>query len=163
LYEATEFPWKWRKKQILLSGVEGHDATLIEHGGKWWMFLAQPTRAGWPCEELFLYMADSPLGPWSPHPMNPIKSDVRNLRPAGRLFVKDGKLIRPAQDCSVRYGYAIAINEVTALDAATYSEREISRIEPCWRRGLLGNHTLNSEGGMTVIDGLRQRLRFTTG
>jgi transcriptional regulator GlxA family with amidase domain len=37
-------------------------------------------------DELSLFYAESPLGPWTPHPRNPVKSDVRGSRPAGGLF-----------------------------------------------------------------------------
>ena len=56
-----------------------------------------------------------PLGPWKPHKRNPVKSDVRNSRPAGRLFYWNGDLYRPAQDSSQRYGYAMSINRVLRL------------------------------------------------
>src|SRR5213596_456309 len=56
-----------------------------------------------------------PLGPWRPHPGNPVKVDVRSSRPAGGPFLFGGNLYRPAQDCSRTYGGGITINRVTHL------------------------------------------------
>ena len=37
-------------------------------------------------------------------------SDVRLARGAGSVFEKAGRLIRPSQDCSVSYGFALILN-----------------------------------------------------
>ena len=62
-------------------------------------------------------------GEWEPHPMNPVVSDVRRARPAGRVFSQDGHLIRPAQDCSRSYGGRLVFNRVEALSPIEYRER----------------------------------------
>ena len=66
----------------------------------------------------------------------------------------NGKLCRPAQDCSKRYGYAIVIEEITTLDTDEYAETEVARIDPDWLDGLVGTHTFNCDGDLEVIDGL---------
>ena len=71
----------------------------------------------------FLFHAESPLGPWAPHPMNPVVSDVRYARPAGALFLRGSKLFRPAQNCALTYGHAISFAEVTSLTPTDYAER----------------------------------------
>ena len=47
-------------------------------------------------QELSIYWADRIRGPWRPHALNPVKLDARSSRPAGALFRRDGKWIRPA-------------------------------------------------------------------
>ena len=37
-----------------------------------------------------VFHADSPFGPFTPHRRNPVKSDVRSARPAGKLFTWNG-------------------------------------------------------------------------
>ena len=66
-------------------------------------------------DELFLFVADTPIGPWAPHPMNPIVSDVRCARPGGALFRRDGVLYRPGRIATKRYGHSLAVMEVTEL------------------------------------------------
>ncbi|MGI8836182.1 MAG: glucosamine inositolphosphorylceramide transferase family protein [Pyrinomonadaceae bacterium] len=153
LYRCKSFPNEWEFESVLLEANNPTDATLIEASGRWWMFvtIAEPgVSVNW--DELHVFHAETPLGPWTPHRRNPVKSDVRSSRPAGRMFHKNGSLYRPAQDCSRRYGYAIAINEVKRLTPDDYFEQEVSRITPEWHESIIGAHTLNSVDDLTVID-----------
>ena len=49
---------------------------------------------------------------WTPHPENPIVTDIRTARPGGKIFIQDGKIYRPSQDCSIRYGRALNMNQI---------------------------------------------------
>jgi len=157
LYRCVSFPLRWEFEAVLMPDVQAKDATLIEVNGKWWMFLSLAAHGV--SDELSLYYADTPLGPWTAHPLNPVKSDVRSARSAGRLFYWNGDLYRPAQDCSKRYGYAISINKIISLDPFQFSEVEVARILPNWDKNLLATHTLNSSDDLTVIDCLFRRAR----
>ena len=156
-YRATSFPDAWTLEAQLLGDVRAVDATPIEVEGRWWMFAGvapEPhSHASDLQEELHLFHAPSPLGPWTPHRRNPVKSDVRGARPAGSLFWWNGELIRPAQDCSVRYGYAMTLHRVLRLNASEFREEPVARIDPCWTAGLRGTHTLNTAPGLVVLDG----------
>jgi hypothetical protein len=159
LYRAREFPRRWEHERTLLSGLRALDPVLCEHEGRWWLFAAIAPPGGVP-DELHLFHAPSPLGPWTPHPRNPVKSDVRGARPAGRPFRHRGRLLRPGQDGSRRYGWAIRIFEVCRLDPEGFEEVEVAMIPPLWREGLLATHTLNFAEGLTVIDGVLDRPRW---
>jgi hypothetical protein len=152
LYRATEFPYRWRLEKVLCEGVALADTTPFFYGGTWFFFTTA-IHSG----ELLLFYSDQLDGKWHYHRRNPISSDVRTARMAGALFDRAGRLIRPAQDGSTRYGCAIILNEITALSTSEYSERVIERIQPDWDRGLLGTHTLNSNDSVEVIDGRRYR------
>jgi hypothetical protein len=157
VYACESFPGDWKLESVLLEGVPGRDATLFEVDGLWWMFVAIADTDS--SDELHLYYSSTPLGPWKPHKQNPVKSDVRNSRPAGRLFYWNGELCRPAQDSSQRYGYAMTINRILRLTPDEFVEQEISKILPQWRRDLRGTHTLNICEDLTVIDCLVHRRR----
>jgi hypothetical protein len=86
--------------------------------------------------------------------MNPIVSDVRSARPAGRVFLRNGSLIRPSQDSSRRYGYALNLNRITKLTTNDYEEKLIERLEPPKSGGILAVHTYNFSGNITVMDAL---------
>ena len=164
LYRATSFPFKWEPEKVLLEANHPLDATLIEVGGTWWMFVniqEEGVAVNW--DELHLYYAESPLGPWKPHARNPVVSDVCSARPAGRLFWSKNVLYRPSQDSSLRYGYATAINKVIDLSPTAYKETEVLKILPDWDKNIIGVHTVNLFDEMTVIDCLakRRRLRNT--
>ena len=164
LYRAVSFPDAWQLEKVLLEAKSPLDTTLIEVDGTWWMFVniqEEGVLVNW--DELHLYYADSPLGPWKPHARNPVVSDVRSARPAGRLFWSDNVLYRPSQDSSMRYGYAIAVNRITSLSPTEYAESQVSKILPDWDKDILGVHTLNTADELTVIDCLIKRRRFRTG
>jgi hypothetical protein len=152
LYRAVEFPSRWEYVQDLLTGIQATDATLCEHEGRWYLFTTVSEAGGSTWDELFLFMADTPLGPWSPHPMNPIVSDVRRARPGGALFTRDGVLYRPAQNSDQTYGHSIAVMEVTDLTPNRYDERLAYRIEPDWLPNIYGCHTLAMAGDLMVLD-----------
>jgi hypothetical protein len=152
VYRCTLFPFSWEPHTTLLEDVSAYDPTLVEHDGMWWMFLTIQHDGNSPNDELHLYFADSPFGDWTSHPLNPICLDVRCARPAGQLFRANGKLYRPAQDCSGRYGRAIVIQEVRQMTTTAYEELPAQRISAAWADGAHATHTLNQSAGVTVYD-----------
>jgi hypothetical protein len=135
--------------QIVLENFPAVDATPFEWQGKWWMLC---TRAGEMSNtELHAFYADSVEGPWQPHSNNPVKCDIRSSRPGGTPFYSDGKLIRPAQDCSTTYGAAILLQEIIRLDEFSFEEKTVRRLDPhsSWKynRGL---HTFSVIDAQTV-------------
>ena len=158
LFRADRFPYEWVFDRVLIPDIRAVDATLAQIDNRWWLFASVASSPGMPWNDLWLFHAQTPLGPWTPHRRNPVKSDTRTARPAGRPFAWRGKLYRPAQDCSRRYGHSIVINEIRRIDPAEFWETEVSRISPNWTDGLLATHTINASNTVTVIDGLRSRL-----
>jgi hypothetical protein len=161
LYRCVSFPFEWQPEKVLLEANSPLDATVIEIDGTWWMFVnieEEGVAVNW--DELHLYYSESLLGPWKPHARNPIVSDVRSARPAGRLFWSNNALFRPGQDSSLRYGYATTISKITKLSTVEYSETEVLKILPDWDTDIIGVHTLNSVEDITVIDCLTRRRRF---
>jgi len=161
-YRCTSFPDRWEPHATLMQGVQAMDATLFPHGGKWWLFANMAGNEGastW--DELFLFHADNPLSQrWTPHPLNPIVSDVQRSRPAGPLFTHGGNLYRPSQDSSRRYGYGLRMNQVLVLNETDYQEKEVAFIEPKWAPDVRGVHTFGHQGRLTVIDAVVKRRRW---
>lgn len=158
LYRCIEFPALWRLERVLLRDVPCADATFHFTNRKWWMFVDVAVDGTKPDDELHLFSAGDLLSDWKPHRANPVKSDVRSARPAGRLYTRNGMLYRPAQICVPLYGSGLSLNRVLELSDEAYLEQEEQRILPAYDRGLLGLHTLNRTGDLTVVDGfMRQR------
>ncbi|MFK8068646.1 MAG: hypothetical protein AB8D52_10405 [Gammaproteobacteria bacterium] len=162
IYKASHFPDQWEFHSNLMEDIRAADTTLLFHKEKWWMFTNCSHFRGVNVDsELSIYYADSPLSQdWTLHPQSPVVSDVRRARSAGRIYEHDGKLIRPAQDSSVRYGYGFRLNEIITLTETEYEEREIDFIEPDWDSSLLGTHTIAHEKNLTVIDVLSRRSKY---
>jgi hypothetical protein len=154
LYRAVDFPERWEIDRVLLSGIEAANSTLIEHKRKFCLFACVTVHRPGTSPELLTFFADSPFGPWHPHPMNPIVSDVRNARPAGKVFRHEGELVRPAQDCSVRYGHAIRFNTINVLSETEYRESPRGAIGPEWMPDSLATHTFSQDEAFRVLDAL---------
>ena len=163
LYRAIEMPHRWELVKVLQENVAAVDTTLYIQNGVFYFFtsIAMPGLSS--NDLLQLFTAELLTGAWRPHPQNPISLDVRSARGAGKLFRMGGKLIRPAQDCSVRYGYAMQMNEVEVLSPEEFREKPLSRIEPDWRPGLIGTHTINSNDALEVIDCQIYRDKYQPG
>ncbi len=154
-----EFPRRWKLEKVLLRDVWCADATLHRAPDGWWMFATLGAEGGEVNDELHLFHADRLLGEWRPHRRNPVKSDVRGARPAGRLFEAGGALYRPAQICAPLYGSGIALHRVRRLGEGEYAEEEERRIVPR-DTAVLGMHTLNRAGTLSVTDAFVRRPRF---
>jgi hypothetical protein len=161
LYRAARFPAEWTLERVLLRDVCARDATLLRHEDRLWLFVAIDLAGGSPIDELFLFSSDSLRGEWEPHPMNPVVSDVRCARPAGRIFWRNGDLIRPAQDCSRSYGWRLVFNRIETLSLTDYRETPVSAIEPASDSGNLRTHSYDSDGTYEVLDGFRMRPRIS--
>ena len=155
LYRCIEFPHRWAPDRVLLSDVHTADATLLVHDGYWWLFMTQATSEQSIHEHLHLYQAPSPLGPFLPHPANPVKSGLRGTRPAGALFSHEGVLYRPTQDCTRVYGEAVVLQRIDTLTRTAFHETEVGRIAPTQHDTARRIHTLNASEDMRVMDALR--------
>ena len=160
LYRATHFPFEWTPVELLLEGVRAYDPTLAQIDGLWWMFVNLAPEGGSSWDELHLFHADRPQGPWRPHRRNPVVSDARSARPAGHLFEHRGAWYRPGQDCSLRYGGAVVVNRILRIDTQEYEEVEAARIQPDWDPRVVAVHTLNRAGSLTVLDCIYRTKRW---
>ena len=151
LYRFSRFPGEVELVATLVEDLALVDTTPVFLNDRWYFF----TTTAHPFLETLLFWADRLDGAWNLHPGSPVSCSVRNSRSAGNLFWRDGRLYRPTQDCSVRYGYGIRVNEVTRLTPTEFEEHAVNRVLPSWAPGLLGTHTWNESSKFQVIDGIR--------
>ncbi len=155
LYKCIEFPLKWSFLKTIIDHTQLSDVTLFKHDSIYWMFAntcVENTNNS--IEKLHLFYTDDPINSeWQSHPLNPIVSDVCSSRPAGNLFVKEGKIYRPSQDSGKTYGYAVNINEIVCLSKNNYEERLIRKISPDdVSLNALATHTYNQTASYEVFD-----------
>jgi hypothetical protein len=156
LYRAIEFPYHWEYVRALISGFRAIDSTFLRYKGKWWLFCTSgdgPRRGDH--SHLHIWYAYDLLGEWQPHPKNPVKIDVRSSRPGGQFFTQDGRLYRPAQDCSGTYGTAIQINRVDVLTEDDFAETVVGTIRPPANGYSKGIHTISAAGAWCIVDAKR--------
>jgi len=153
LYESAEFPKKWKFKKKLIDKVQAVDTTVFVHDNKVWLFtnIAKDGASDW--EELYLFYSENLFGKWVSHPLNPIISDVTRSRPAGNIFInEEGKIIRPSQDCSKCYGYAINLNLISKITTTEYEEKVLEKILPNSFGNYFGTHTINIDKDFYFYD-----------
>lgn len=151
LYTTNEFPGGWKFVRDLME-VEAVDSTIWIESGVYWLFVSRVEPRG-KSAQLWLYSSQSLASEWVPHPDNPLTSDVRHARGAGAIFRYKGRLFRPSQDGTIRYGRRILFNEILELSTEAYRERAVGEIEPKLKGELLGIHTYARSGELEVIDG----------
>lgn len=124
LYRAKRFPSKWVWLETLLEGECLVDSSVIRVNGRWWMFVQSSPRPRH--DTLRLYSASRLTGPWEEHPASPIVEGAPHAaRPAGRVILHEGRVMRFAQDCRTAYGLAVRAFEVITLTPDAYEERLI--------------------------------------
>jgi len=153
LHRAPDFPGVFKLERVLLRGVNAVDTTFVVHQGRFWLLMNQFDRNTNPHSALHAYWSESFEGPWTPHTANPIVNDRSRARPGGRMFHANGSLIRPAQDCSRRYGEDVVFRHVMQLTPEVFAERDIGRIPGNWLPGNLGTHTYDRDSMFEVVDG----------
>ena len=152
LFRAERVPDRWVSETVLLAEFPGIDSTVFHHEDRWWMLSVAPVDRGY--SELHAFWAPALTGPWRAHTANPVRRDRAGSRPAGPPFIDcQGRLVRPAQDCSERYGRQIIINEIVRLDEHGFEERSIGALPDPFPPGFGLCHTLAPLGeDRCVID-----------
>lgn len=170
LYRAVEFPWTWELSTVLMEGAVFSDATALFHNGLWWIFVTADSIRASTQDQLSIFYSDTLRGTWTAHRANPVKSDGRSSRPAGRILRRNGRLFRPAQDCEESYGAGLVWFEITELSPERFSERQIVAWDGRAELGAAGLHSFDQLGSLQAIDfkrsvgrrWLRRRLRTVT-
>ena len=160
LFRARRFPDAWEPYAVLIEGIQAADPTLIRHGGRYWLFVTVTPPGGLPYDELSVYWSETLDGPWQAHRANPVVSDARHARPAGRILQRDGALLRPAQDCTLGYGRRIVLNRIEILSEEAYREVPVGTIEPRGLAGVRRTHTYTADDGIEALDGFRYEPRW---
>jgi hypothetical protein len=141
----------WTLLGPLLAGRPVVDPTLWRASDRWWLFCT--FRDDGPDSRLHAFHTDRLGNPWQPHRRNPVRVDFCGSRPAGPLFVADGTLVRPGQDCSRTYGGGIVLHAVQTLNPDEFKEQPIRRLDPIDGQCGAGLHTFCPAGDRTLIDG----------
>lgn len=140
------------RKDIL--NVPLMDATILKHDDKYWIFGILSQSGTY---DLQVYFSDRLLGPYTPHPQNPVQSGLNGTRSAGNFIEVDGRIYRPTQNCENRYGESITIQEITELSETVVSEKSYLDISVPKKKGNYSGmhaiHTINALNNIIVVDG----------
>ncbi len=161
LYKCTKFPDTWEFQMNLMEDVEAVDTTLFHSGGTWWLFTnIVENKGASACDELFLFHSETLHSTdWIPHPLNPIVSDVKRARPAGKIFSRAGRIYRPSQNGSGHYGYGFNLSAINVLNEKEYCEEVVASVKPDWDKNIISTHHFCREGNLTVVDAKIRRRK----
>ncbi|GHD21831.1 hypothetical protein GCM10016234_35530 [Tianweitania populi] len=152
LYRAASFPDTWVRDRVLLADRDINDATVLQHGGRFWLVATERVGVGGPSDTMVVLSADNPRGPWIDHALNPVAIDHSAARPGGSFIRTGERILLPVQNGSQSYGGGLGLMELQQLDDGhvRFSAPEPIRPGSAWDRK--GIHTLNRVGRVEVID-----------
>ena len=155
LYEAIEYPKKWKMIKILINNYAGIDNTILNYQGVWWMFSSDKKNGS--SHNLNLFYADDLFSNWKSHPLNPIKTDIRSSRSAGKPFMHNNHIYRPAMNYEDKNEGSMNINLVNDLSKFSYKETSVESILPFKMSKFSDKtHHLFSTDNFTLIDGCKE-------
>ena len=122
LYEAVEFPVKWKKHSVLVNDVNAVDT--VEENSLLVASVICPQNDM--SVDLSVYNKNGEEMPYSP-----VFSHSFLKRGAGDCFTHNGARLRPSQCCeNGNYGGKVIFNKITKCDADGYSEELYNEITP---------------------------------
>lgn len=156
LYVADAFPQKWRKVKTLISEQKYVDSTVYQDEKDLYL-ISYSMIGGYEIHVFLLDMKNLNVKLISK------KRYKRNVaRPGGRLFFEDGKLMRPAQDCSRKYGEALIVYQVDDLNRnGEFVEHEVRQIKTDGlhiKKKPERIHHMTNDGTYEVIDVYKERI-----
>lgn len=157
LWRCVEFPLGWELVKTVLEGESLADSTLCQWEGHWWLFTNKSIAgtADHNCA-LHIYRIDSPMmNTLEPHHANPVVIDATRARNGGRIHLRDGFLMRPAQNNAHHYGYGLSVQRIKTLTLEAYEEEQVLSVRPGFIRGISACHHLDTNGETFVFDARR--------
>lgn len=123
LYEAVEFPLKWKAVKILVHGQHA-DPTILYYKNLWWLFTCETP---YQYDSLSIYWATELDGDWKKHPLSPVYTKQKShSRPGGRIFDYQGELFRFFQNCENIYGEYLGVAKIIKLSPTEFEENIIT-------------------------------------
>jgi len=126
LYEAIEFPTRWKFHSFIFQDILAVDSIIFKKDANWWLITnIDTTMTADFSAELFAFYSDSAVnGKWSPHKLNPIKANSEGGRNGG-LFKVGAETYRVGQQRNFhKYGVGFTIFRITDLQPNCFTEEE---------------------------------------
>ena len=153
LYKCKKFPDQWEFEKTIMKNINAVDSTVLRKDNKWWLFTSIPFMESSPNDSLSIFYSDDLYSDeWTPLPKNPVVSDVRKSRSAGKIFELNGEYYRPAQDCAGGYGKGIIFNKIITLNESEYYEEEVKSIYSEFDTTIEGIHTFAQCEKLRIFD-----------
>lgn len=136
------------------------DSTILRYNNIYWLFATLKGKDE--DNKLVIFFSNNLLGPYTPHPKNPVKTGLEGSRPAGNFIVIDDEIYRPAQNSKYTYGGGITINKIIQLNEMDYREEFYMPVNLSRNNrnntGMHAIHTINTIDDIIVVDGTKWRF-----
>lgn len=153
LYRAHGCWEDWRAETTIDLDCVPVDASILHDRGRWWMFYSSAASKLSKVATLYVASAERLTGPWTPHPLNPVRQDRASSRPGGTPVRIGERIMLPVQDCTTTYGGAIRPLWIDRLDMDGFSAEVGGPLPyPLSAGPVEGMHTLSACGSRTLID-----------
>lgn len=157
VYRCERFPDQWEIENTLLN-IPAVDTTFLKTEDNGCLAFTYVEDC------LQIYRCELDPGHFAPRKIELVHEGKESftVRPAGNFLYEDGKLLRPAQDCTGYYGQGLIFYEVTDPAPDHFEEREYKRFTSsqmsligCNPKGI---HTYNRNEEYEVIDILHREV-----
>ena len=159
LYEFTNFPYVLCHKKKILEDISAVDPVVYKNKDGYFLMVNKIDENGSYDNNVTIYYSKSLLEE-NFCLVDSINIGEENgnktLRNAGGIIEYEGNLLRPVQDCRIRYGHNIYICKVDALSPSEYKESFFLDTRKPWK--FIANHTLNRHKGIEVTDFKRTEI-----
>lgn len=132
-------------KESILSKLPLTDAIITTSLGGYFMLATCIPKQN--SNELIVFQSDK-LGDFIP--IQTITLHDNSARSAGDIFIEDGRIIRPAQNCNGGYGVGLVFQEIIRNSDGHIILKELFRKTPYKR--YLGMHTYNQYQDYVIVD-----------
>lgn len=161
IYMAEEFPDKWKHVKSLIKGEKYVDSTVYIFEDVYYLLSYKKVDNGW---DLVVFLIDMENLELTKKAVEHFSTNIG--RPGGFLFQENGKLLRPAQDCSKKYGESLIIYNVQGIKNADIQETAqgvISHRDVVFPVSIDRVHTLNTDSRYEVVDVFKEKIDLLHG
>lgn len=131
IYKAISFPMKWRVASVVMRDTVYSDPMIYIKDNLIFLWYNTYTDG----EKLKLIYAHDINGPWTEHPMSPIRIDGNDSRPAGTINEIDGRLFYFVQNHQDGYGTGVIAYEILKLSSIEYQDLRLVKNPFLWKNG----------------------------
>lgn len=157
LYKCIKFPNKWQYCYNLMNNINCVDSIIFKKSNYYWLINTLSNKNDF-SSQLNIFYSKSPISKkWKAHKKNPVIFDSTKGRNAG-IIIRNNNIYRISQSYGynnhgiMQYGQSTSINKIIKINNNDYKEIVVKKINPIFKKDIVGTHHLNSIKNLTVID-----------
>ena len=156
LYEAEEFPYRWKVKRVLMDNLKCVDFTFFKMDNIYYCFFSPEVVGQNSCGNPYsgslecYYTEDIIAGELRPLKEKIVSQSPETSRMGGNFIFQGEEIYRLSQDCRYLYGETLNVHRVISVSPEKYQEEFIRKLKK--PENALGMHTYTRVEDMEIID-----------